>query len=199
MKKIKHKIIFIFIPIIVLVSSSVAQINVNSVSFGFGIIHPFGSFHENEYVFYPELRIIGRCFLSYLDWSTYWGYSDDRVDEVRYTDAIVYSARTNIIGGRIAFTPARALKHWILPITIFGGISHHFISLKYIGGGDYDGNIGYDHNIGSNTLELGLKVYYIIVEPIEIQAEAHQFFGLGNDRWRHKGRRAYTLGIAIAI
>lgn len=192
-----------FSPVILLLvalstSGALGQVGLNSLSFGAGVIgtlYPPGN--SEPYVFYPEVQLEGEFFRRYIDWSVYWGYWNDRIDQLDISDAIVYSSSGHIIGGRIVFIPSLADEHWTVPVAIFGGIAHQFMSITYVGGEDNGGRTGSDHTAASNTLELGLRISLAISDPIQLRAEAHQLFELTNEYSRH--RRAYKLGVSVAL
>lgn len=181
---------------------TLGQISTTGVSAHVGTIRALESDGvEEQYVFYPELQLNGQFLFPSFRWSTYWGYWDDAINDVRVVDAIVYSTRGHIIGGRIAFVPSLAAEHWPLPITIFAGLAHHFVSVRYVGGEDFAGTRGNDGTRTSNTFEIGLSGFVNISDFMQFRAEAHQFFGLSDDprAHSHKGRRAFTIGLGITL
>ena len=90
-----------------------------------------------------------------------------------------------------------ALDQWPLPIALFGGVAHHFISYKVIEG--YEPYMTTPFGTGaSNTFEFGVRVYAAIANTVQLRAEGEQYVDLGDGdyRWKQTERRAYKLGVA---
>src|SRR5260221_6968133 len=120
---------------IIAVSSALPQFSVNSVSVSVGAIRSLGiEGREYKYVAYPEVQLGGECLLPFLGWSAYWGYWDDGVEHTDISDQIAVSTHGHIVGARIAFFPKLAMEQWPLPIALFGGLAHQFISYNIIEG-----------------------------------------------------------------
>jgi hypothetical protein len=180
------------------VASSHAQLNVNSIGAGMGLIAPLGDGGiGTRYVAYPELQLGGEFLLPYLGWSAYWGYWDDGIETTTISDQTSYSTHGHILGTRIAFFPSIALQQWPLPIALFGGVAHHFITYRIVDR-YYTANITPEGTAGSNAFEFGLTVYASVLRTIQLRAEAEQYVGLGDEdfRWSQTDRRAYKLGAA---
>jgi len=180
------------------VSPTIAQFNLNAVSFQVGVI---GGIATPDHVLYPKAQVGGFLGRPFIQWSLYWGYWDDGVDQVTSVDYITYSYSGHIVGTKIYFFPTEVADHWPVPIAFSGGIAHHFIHRTYVGGEDFVGTRGSEGAESSNTVEAGLGIYFKLTELIELRGEAHQFFRLGNgpvDEGQ-TDRRAYSVGFALLL
>jgi hypothetical protein len=144
--------VYTLLAAVIFTAPVLGQIGVNTVTARFGIID---APNANKQIFYPELEIGGKAFLPSLGWSAYWGYWDEAIRETAVSDQAVYSTRGQILGGRILFDPSKALDRWVLPVIIFVGISHQFISPTYVGGSDLTGNTIYRGPDSGTSIELG--------------------------------------------
>jgi hypothetical protein len=133
----KRTILLYFIVLTIFFgNNSIAQFNLNSVSVQAGAITGIAT---SNLVLFPEIQVGGPLGKSFIQWSLYWGYWDDGVNKVYYSDYIAYSYHGHIVGARMYFFPSLAADHWPLPIALFGGFAHHFIVRTYVGGEDYYG------------------------------------------------------------
>jgi hypothetical protein len=186
------------------IGSTLGQVSLNTVSANIGAIRTFlpahSPFQAYQYSVYPEIQAGGEFFTPSVVWSTYWGYWTDGVARAfPIADYVTYSHASHIVGARFQFSPARILPHWPIPIGIFTGVAHHFITATYIGGFAYDGRPGHDFTADATTLEFGLNIEVEVFGPIIIRGEAQQYVGLGSkdfDRLQ-KDRRSYKVGFAL--
>ncbi|HUL44295.1 MAG TPA: hypothetical protein VLY03_08055 [Bacteroidota bacterium] len=163
------------------------QITLNSIGVNVGMIHAFAA---EKYVFYPELEIGGQPAISCFGWSVYVAHWDDAMHGVTVTDNAIYSLSGNILGARISFDPSKVSGNWILPLQVFGGIAHYFISAKYVGGVNYSGGTDYFGPNSGTSLEFGLKSSINLSESFGLRAEGHRLFPI-EDR---AGRFVYSVG-----
>jgi len=205
MIKMKFRILFLsFIVNALFINVSFAQLGFDNVSANLGTIRTTYSesspYSDYQYSLYPEFQAGGRFFTSFFRWAAYWGYWTDGIDHaLPVADMVTYSSKSHIVGFRLAFFPADMAPEWTLPIGIFAGIAHHFVSIHYIGGFGIDGKPGHDFSEYLNTFELGLNTDFSIIGPLGMRAEIHQFFptaGKQIDK-AQKGRRAYKVGLAL--
>jgi len=203
MKKIVPLIMAVIVNVVG-VRTTLAQLNLNAVSANVGTIRtlfPDYSFYQDyQYAVYPEVQIAGNFFIPSVQWIAYWGYWSDGVDKaLPVADYDTYSYSSHIVGVRLTFLPAKLLPHWPLPVGVFSGFAHHFISRRYVGGFGYDGKHGQDFADDANTVEIGLNAEVDVLGPIAIRGEVQQFIPLGNDYFSQmqKNRRAYKVGLAF--
>ncbi len=202
----RRLIIISVIAGVVAVRPMTAQIHLNMVSANVGSIRtlfPDHSFyHDFQYSFYPEFQIGGDFLTPSIQWVTYWGFWKDGVEKaLPVADFVTYSFSSHIIGARFNLLLAHVLPHWPLPLGVFAGVAHHFISGTYIGGFGLDGMPGRDYSDGVTTLELGLNAKADLFEPIAIRAEVQQFVPLGTKEFdrAQKNRRAYKIGLSLTL
>jgi hypothetical protein len=184
-------------------SLSPSQVSVGFVSAGVGQARSILAFTRTgrEYVPYPEVQLGGQWFAPGFEWSGYWGYWDDGVDEVRVSDAQVYSTHGHIVGGRLTLVPTRMLKRWPLPVGLIAGVAHHIARYQYVGGSDGLGTPVSNRTESTNTLELGARLFVTLSAAAELRAEGHQYFGIGETELAHaqSGRRSFTFGVALSF
>jgi hypothetical protein len=156
-------------------NSSRAQLTLNSVGFRLGTIEAYST---NKMVFYPEIQTGGQFFLQYLEWTAYYAHWDDAVTQVNTTENAVYSIRGNILGARIALNPSKLDEHWSLPITVFGGIAHQFISPTYVGGSNQISGTEYLGSNAINSFEFGVSAFARIFDAVELHAQVQQLFAI---------------------
>ncbi len=202
----KPLIIIAVVAAFVGVPTTLAQLSLNTVSANIGTIRtlsPDASFSQNhQYALYTELQIGGNFLIPSVRWSVYWGYWTDGVEEtLPVMDFVTYSYSSHIVGGRFNFLPAKLLPHWPLPVGIFAGVGHHFISGKYVGGFGLDGAPGQDFTVGATTLEIGLNAEADLLGPIAVRGEVQQFISFGDGEFDRlqKNRRAYKVGLAFTF
>jgi len=200
------RIVLLTVVNALIICSSLAQLSLDSFSANVGTIRTTHSEHsvysDYQYAFYPELQIGGTLFLSYFKWTTYWGYWSDGITEpLDVMDMVTYSGQTHILGARVTFHPAEVAPEFPLPVGIFAGFAHHFISVEYVGGLGFDGKPGHDYTQTLNTFELGLNIDVSVLGPINLRGEVHQLFPLGNESTNatQRGRRAYKVGLALQL
>jgi len=184
-------------------STAFGQFNVNAASANVGTIRtmwPDQSLFENyQYTLYYEVQIGGQFFAPSLKWVAYWGHWDDGIaKELPVADMVTHSYSSHAVGVRFNVLPAELLAHLPLPIGVFAGGSHEFLSSRYVGGHDYYGRPGNDYTEEVTTLEIGLNVEVEILSPLAIRGEIRQLLPLGDREvdQLQKGRRAYTIGVA---
>jgi len=191
--------VYLIILTIILGSNSIAQVDLNFFSLQAGAI---GGIANPHYVFYPEAQVGGFLGEPFIQWSLYWGYWDDGITSApEVTDNIEYTYSAHIVGARFFFLPAQADNHWPLPIALWAGIAHHFISRTYLAGSDYSGIPGSNGSESINTVEAGLRLYFKITRSTELRAEGHQFFRLGDEPLdqAQTNRTAYSVGLAFLL
>ena len=183
-------------------SAALAQVDVSLISAKIGTIRTLWRddpiYSEHLWSLYPEIELGGRFFKPYLSWGASWGYWSDGIKEaLPVMDGITYSEASHILGLRIAFYPQIADEHWPIPLSVFGGVSHHLIKMTYIGGGDYAGRRGQDFNDHSTTAHVGLGVSVPILDLFSLGVEAQQFipFSSSESEQTQKNRRAFKIGL----
>ena len=159
-----RRVLFGIILNSVFICLTLAQFSIDSYSIGIGRIRTDYSesslYSDYQYAFYPELQLGGNMFAPPFTWTVYWGYWTDGITQAFHvSDMVTYSNHTHIIGVRIG-----ALSSGPLRIGVFGGIAHHFIFMRYIGGSGIAGDRGYDHSQSMNTLEVGLNASFPLFE-----------------------------------
>lgn len=191
---------------LVAVNTTLAQLSLNTVSVNVGTIRTLFSdlsFYQGyQYSVYPEVQIGGNVFIPSVRWIAYWGYWTDGVEKAfPVTDHVTYSYSSHIVGARFNFFPAKLLPHWPLPIGIFTGVAHHFISGKYVSGSGFDGRPGQDLAGDATTFEIGLNAEVEVLGPIAVRVEVQQFVPLGSKEFDQlqKNRRAYKVGLALTF
>ena len=188
-------------------SESLAQMRFNSISTNIGSIrtlHPSHSpYSDYQYALYYGLEVDAEIIANYIRGGLYWGHWNDRVvDPLSVRDMVTFSDRSHIIGIRFSFLPVKLWENWTLPLGIFIGTSHHFISSKCVGGFDFASNTcssGYDDITGnSTTLEFGLMSSDLnLFGPLVLRGEIKQFIPLGDSQFDQfqKNRRAFNVSI----
>jgi hypothetical protein len=187
-------------------STAFGQFNMNTVSANVGTIRTMwpdqSVFEEYQYTLYYELQIGGLFFAPSFKWVAYWGHWDDGIARaLPVADLATHSNSGHVIGARVFVLPTELLAHWPLPVGVFAGASHEFLSIRYVGGHDYYGRPANDYTEDVTTLEIGLNVEVEILSPLAIRGEIRQLFPLGDQEvdQRQKGRRAYTIGVAAIL
>jgi hypothetical protein len=209
-KVVKRHIAVAALATVICVSAAPGQVDVSTISARIGTIRTLWrdntTYEAYLWTVYPELEIGGRLFMRYLSWGASWGYWSDGIDKVLpVVDMATYSQASHILGLRIGFHPQLADEHWPIPLVVFGGLSHHMIKTRYIGGGDFPIKTTYagefkpytindDH---STTIHLGLGVTIPMVGIFSLDAEAQQFipFGSSESEQTQKNRRAFKIGL----
>jgi len=185
------------------VNSTFAQFNLNNISANIGIIKTIHNIDQDDkYVVYPEVQVDSDILNQSIRWTVYWGYWTDGINQAFiWPDYVTYSYNSHIVGTRLTLLLGKSSIKRPLQIGIFTGISHHFISVKYIGGFGLDGRPGPDYTAGATTLEVGLNAEVQVLEPIGIRGGIHQFIALGSTEYdrMEKNRRAITVGIFFAF
>jgi hypothetical protein len=200
---LRHRrvIISIILTSLLLHFSAIAQVDLSSITLKVGSIRTLLSDEGYQYALCPELQIGGSFLTKYFNWGIYWSYWDDGLDKVLWKDAVIYSYSSHIVGLRMSFSPIKCIDNWYIPIDIFGGIAHHFIKRKYVGGIDWNGIVGTDYASGTTTGEVGLMAHVNITGLLSIVAEVQQYFPFGNNDFDRlqKDRRAYKIGLSYSI
>lgn len=186
------------------VTRTYAQISLNTLSANVGTIRTlfpnYSPYEDYQYSFYPELQVGGDFLTPSIQWIVCWGYWMDGVKKAfPVADMVTYSYSSHLLGARFNIFPGKLLPHWPLPVGVFTGLAHHFISGKYVGGFGLDGRPGRDFTRSGNTFEAGINAELEALGPIAVRGEIHQLFPLGNE-WldrMQKNRRAYTVGLAV--
>ena len=201
-----RRVYFTTLLSVFLANASLAQLSFNTFSANIGAIRttfPDDSrYSKYQYAIYPEFQVGGDFVVSYFRWTIYWGFWNDGITQaLPVADMVTYSNQSHITGFRFTFLPSQIAPEWPLPVGVFGGIAHHFMSATYVGGLGLDGKPGQDFTQGSSTFELGLNAHLSILGPIKIGGEVHQYFPLSDeylDRTQ-KNRRAYKVGLTIEL
>jgi hypothetical protein len=180
------------------VSTLTAQLNLNNISANIGVINTLYS----DLVIYPEVQIGGNVIIPSIRWTIYWGYWIEGINKpIIGSDYVTYSYNSHILGTRFTLMLSKLSDNLDLPFGIFIGASHHFISVKYIGGAGIDGKPGHDATIGTTTLEVGLNAEVQAFGPVYFRGEIQQFIPIGNDYYDRlqKNRRTYKIGLAYIL
>ena len=161
---------------------SAGELTLNRIAATFGSIQSLGwNDTEAPNVFYPELQVQGVLLTRGIGWESFWGYWDDGITQVQIRDAIVYSSSGHMVGVRVSVDPRQLLAQWPLPIVLWGGVAHQFISLNDLGYEDFTGSRGYDHAIGTNSWEFGGRAMIGLTKKVGLQLEARQLYYLGDE------------------
>jgi hypothetical protein len=202
----KPLIIINVIISVIVVRTTTAQIHLNTVSANIGSIRTlfpdYSFYHDFQYSIYPEFQIGGDFLTPSIRWVTYWGFWADGIENaLPVADFVTYSYSSHIVGARFNFLLENFLPHVPLPIGIFTGVAHHFISVRYVGGFGFDGKAGHDYSDGVTTFEIGVNGEVDVFDQIAIRAEVQQFVPLGSKEFdrAQKNRRAYKVGLAFTF
>ncbi len=157
--------------------------------------------YSDAYAFYPELQISGPLPAKSFFWVIYGGYWDDGVDSPVAKDYPTYSFKGGIAGFRVMFKPSKMSDNWPLPAGLFAGVSRHFITMDYVGGGDPLASIPKTYDDTSNTFEFGLNITYPLYSVFTLRGEVRQFVPFSGDDFEEvqKSRRAYTVGVSASF
>ncbi len=220
---------------LLLISSAAAQPARLNVSVQGGVIRnlqpeywehsPWG---QSLYTFYPEVQIASRPFpiagkLS-LQGGLRWGYWDDGVHEHKGSfDFVTYSHRSHIAGARFYVVPT---KIPLVSLSLFSGLSWHFVSGDYVGGTDlcisihtpdcrlFDpltppdiypypvgGYLGRNYYERFRTLEVGLRVAVPLGNRLAVTTEAQKYVHRSIvERIAHtQNRFVYKLGLSFGL
>jgi hypothetical protein len=179
---------------------SAAELTLNRIAATFGSIQPLG-WNDAPNVFYPELQVQGVLLTRGIGWESFWGYWDDGITQVQVRDAIVYSSSGHMLGARVSVDPKLLLAQWPLPIVVWGGVAHQFISLNDLGYTDFAGSGGYDHAIGANSWEFGGRALIGLTNKIGLQLDARHLYYLGDELpgLSRDNRWNVNLGIGFTI
>ncbi len=203
-RKLSKKLMLLFL--LAAVGPLLAQPNLSCWSLKVGVIRNLQEsgypFPYDTYTHYPELQIGGALVsTNHLNWGFYFGYWDDDVDKpFPIADGITYSYCSFIIGGRLGFIPGAHRTDLIVQPGIFVGLSHHFIWADYVGGWDFNGNIGEDFRRELNYFEIGFTVSRNISKSVELVLEAQQAKRLGEDEFNFpQKRRSLKIGMVYSF
>lgn len=199
-------VIPICLSILLSLSRLPAQTNINAVSFSFGTVRTFLDSYMNsgvnQYARYHEIEAGGNVVTRSFGWGAYFGYWSDGIDTpLPIRDYITYSYSSRIVGIRIAFFPVIWGNEFPLTAGVVAGLSRHFISGRFVGGGDYFGNPGVDFTRRSDIAEAGITVRVPVLSRLSLRGDIHQLIPLVDDDFPgdQKGRRAYTLGLEVSV
>ena len=168
-----------------------------------------------RYAFYPEVQIASRPFsitrgLS-LQGGLHWGYWDDgvRVDKILHNKSCstIYSHSSHIAGVRFYVVPT---KIPLVSLSLFGGLSWHFISGDYVAvppspkcllidqlppywGENYPNRL--------KALEVGLRVAVPLGNRLAVTTEVKKYVHVpAEERNPHtRNRFAYKLGLSFGL
>ncbi len=201
---VKKNVALTMMSLLLWSSAGSAQVDVSTVSARIGTIRTLwrdGPPYEGHlWSLYPEVEIGGRFFARYLSWGASWGYWSDGISEpLPIKDIVTYSQTGHLLSIRIGFHPQLADEHWPIPVTVFGGFSHHIVKSKYISYMDFVGPRGLDSSENSTTAHVGLAVTVSIVDMFSLITEAQQFVPLGNSEidQAQRDRRAFKIGVLV--
>lgn len=185
------------------VSANAVEFSLSSFSANIGYIEHFyrdDTEVSSIYASYPELQTGGIFINRFVHWAVFWGYWDDGVSKTFANNRITYSFSSHIAGIRFIARPAEIRDDWPLPVGLFAGVSRHFISAEYIGGGA-NGNTGKDFSDTSNTFEIGLNVEYPLNDFLVLRGEVQQYVPFSGDDYKEiqTSRRAYKIGIGVNL
>ncbi|HTK82873.1 MAG TPA: hypothetical protein VL633_11315 [Bacteroidota bacterium] len=178
----------LLILLLFLLTSGVAfsQVSVGYAEFAAGGID---AFHTSGFVIYSSVEIGGQFFLPYLEWSGYWGHWADNIAENQFIDPAMVSSYGHNLGTRVTFYPGKLIDHWVLPIGLFGGISHQFIATNYTDPQGYYPD--YQMLTATNSIETGINAHVDVASSLQLCLQAERFFVLPGMR----NRQAYTAGL----
>ncbi len=170
------KLEFVIAAVLAFVFSMNAQTNISSVSIDLGVIRNYQSNFGNDklYAFYPAVNVGGQFFANYLEWEFFASYWSDGISKVfNVRDAATYSYSSVVFGSQLYLYPSKILEEFPLPIYLTSGISYNKINEKYIGGSDFVGNHNEDNSFQLMTFDIGLGIYFPILEKIRLRIDAN--------------------------
>jgi hypothetical protein len=200
----KNFIIIAFAIIIISANLVLAQPSVTGLSLNIGIIQNFNTpqFYGSDYIPYYEIQLNGSLVKPFLRWGVYFSYWDDGVDRAfPVTDYQTYSFNGKNAGVRM-YLDAPQINFIGLPLrfSFFGGVSHSFISSKYIGGTNFVGQTGNDYSADLNNAEFGIGLDTRLFKAISLFGEAERFIVLNPVNTTYaRDKNAFTFGFVYSM
>ncbi len=185
----------------ILISTSISYCQTLTV--GVGLIKYQDASNQPVYSFYPEVQLsnhfIDKLAVSF-GGNIYWGYWNDGIDDLsrNCADCFTYSYSSHIVGARFEMK----LKEFPMPISIFTGISRHFIKANYIGGQDFAGNSGQDFAVRTNSVEVGIWTHIPLQGRFSMRGNFQQYYPFANQNERYKStvrRTAFGIGLTYSL
>ena len=216
---------------LLLISSASSQPARLNVSVQGGVIRNFQheDWKQSRYTFYPEVQIASQPFsitrgIS-LQGGLRWGYWDDGVREHKGDISFVtYSHSSHIAGVRFYVVSTHIP---LVSLSLFSGLSSHFVSGDYVGGSDLCISIHipacelfdpstpppdiYPYSVGGywgrnyherfRTLEVGLRVAVPLGNRLAVNTEVQKYIHRSIvERISHtKNRFVYKLGLSFGF
>lgn len=189
--------------LLMMISSATAQPASVKLSMAGGLIRNLQDdifVDKSQYSFYPEVQISSKLSslggkIS-LEGGLHWGYWNDGVQKPSSScaDCITYSYSSHIVGARL-YTVLEALP---IPLSLLGGLSHHFLSAEYIGGRGVAGRPGNDFRDNYGSAEVGLRIAVPLSDRLTITTEVQEHIPLSGKQG-YRTRPAFKLGFSFSI
>lgn len=192
---------FLLILAAFLLTSSVwAQLNIATLEARLGWINDNYDVFNNRSSLYPEFEIGGQFFKPFLQWGIHWGFwNDNRIDPLFARDAQVYSFTGHNLGGRITFLPRVHDDHFPIPLGLIAGINWQFVDWEFLGLGDYPTYQLHERKVGINTIELGLRVTFPIMNHFTTLGEWNIFVPLQQENKERLARSTFKIGFGTQL
>ena len=215
---------------LLLISSAAAQIAPPArlnVSVQGGVIRNLQpeDLRQPLYTLYPEVQIASRLFpladAISLQGGLHWGYWGDGVHEYKVPyhkwqpHLIAYSHSSHIAGARFYVVPT---KIPLVSLSLFSGLSWHFVSGGYVGGfstcldippsrcddaippSDYHDYPPSDYHDRFKAWEAGLRVAVPLGNRLAVTTEVQKYIHRSIvERNPHKSQLAYKLGLSFGL
>jgi len=155
---------------VIISSTTLAQVNINKVSFDLGYTNNYQREFGNSKLFAlsPEFKIGGNLIKEHFEWDVLFSFWNDGVDKpFQIRDATTYSYSSQIIGLRLNYFP----KKIIIPIHFISGLSSRFIQEKYVGGTDFTGMFREDNSLFLLTFDFGLGLDVRLIQRFRIRID----------------------------
>jgi len=200
----RNYLIIAFAVIIISANLTIAQPSVSGVSMKFGIIQNFNmpQLNNSNYIPYYAIQLNGNLVKPLLRWGVYFSYWDDGIDKAfPVMDNQTYSFSGKNVGVRM-YLDAPQINFVGLPLrfSLFGGVSHSFISGKYIGGTNFIGQTGNDYSADLNNAEIGIGLNTRLFKSIMLFGEAERFIVLNPVNTTYaRDKNAFTFGFVYSM
>ena len=191
---------FIIIGVVVSLfsaSTTLAQINLNNISVNIGRVrNDLSSSQDILYSVYPEIQLSGDFFIPSIRWTVYWGYWTDGKDK---EDQVEYWRNIHIVGTRFTLLPKKLWDTWDLPIGIFIGFRHHFLSAKGFAfmTESFNGSLELPHDLYATTFDVGLIAEVQVLGPFGIKGELQKDFLFGENEYGYMDNYHLTYKAGI--
>jgi hypothetical protein len=163
------------------ISPSFSQSNINFLSLGIGSINGFEYFESNrpKDLNYTQIQVGGELIIPFFNWSVIFSHwityhTQQRISSIcegYYPDSKVGYT----LGGRFSIELPKALPHWIIPITLFTGFSYHFIEEKYNQLYFQELPVTYNTKKNFSTLDIGMSAYINLSKHFRIFGQMESF------------------------